>query len=362
MKSANLTVGLCYNLRSNYPRLPDEPEDASADCEEEATVEAVEAALAGVSREVVRFPYGPNLLDDFRKRPVDIVFNIAEGWRGRNRESHVPCLLEMLGIPYTGSDALTLGITMDKALCKRLAVAVGIPTAPFLEIRRLEQLNGLSLVEGCEGEACLAPTFPLPAFVKPNWEGSSKGVRYSSVVEDEGSLKERVAWCLEAYKQPVLVEKLLPGREFTVGILGNEDPKAFPVGEIHFFQATKEEALAAGEGARFKPGRELEAPAKIPSHFARQLQQVALTIYRALRCRDVGRVDFRCDEQGNPCFLEINALPGLNPEYSMLPLVAKGGGVGYEQLVRGILCSALERLGMGEGGSRDDGERPVRFR
>lgn len=329
-----LTIGLCYNLRSHYPRQPGEPEDAPADCEEEATVEAIEAALKQVCQQVIRFPYGHNLLDDLRRQPVDIVFNIAEGWRGRNRESHVPCLLEMLGIPYTGSDALTLGITMDKALCKRLAAAAGVPTAPFLEVESLEQLKGLP--------------FLLPAFVKPNWEGNSKGIRYSSVVEDERSLSERVAWCLESYQQPVLVERLLSGREFTVGILGNDNPRVFPVGEVIFFHSTKEEALAAGEPARFKPGRELEAPARIPPSLAQELQQMALTVYRALRCQDVARVDFRCDREGNPHFLEINALPGLNPEYSMLPLVAKAGGMEYDELVQGILFCALERLGVGQ--------------
>lgn len=260
------------------------------------------------------------------------MFNIAEGWRGRNRESHVPCLLEMLGIPYTGSDALTLGITMDKALCKRLAAAAGVATAPFLEIESLEQLPKSS--------------FPLPAFVKPNWEGTSKGIRYSSVVQDEKSLREAVAWCLESYRQPVLVERFLTGREFTLGILGNDRPQTFPIGEVVFFQATKEEAVAVGETARFKPGRELEVPARVSPALAEQLQEMALTLYRTLRCRDVARVDFRCDEKGMPYFLESNALPGLNPENSMLPLLAKADGMEYEDLIRGILLNALQRLGM----------------
>jgi D-alanine-D-alanine ligase len=332
MKTTDLIIGLCYNLRSAYPLRTGDPEDAPADCEDEATVEAVEAALAKSCRQVVRFPYGPNLLDDLRRQPPDIVFNIAEGWRGRNRESHLPCLLEMLGIPHTGSDALTLGITMDKALCKRLAAAAGVPTAPFLEVKSLQQLRDIP--------------FQLPAFVKPNWEGSSKGIRYSSIAEDEESLKERVAWCLESYKQPVLVEKFLGGREFTVGLLGNESPRVFPIGEIVFFHETKHSAIVAGEFNRFKPGRELQSPASIPPALSNQLQEMALAVCRAIGCRDVARADMRCDEDGDPYFLEINALPGLSPQDSMLPMVAKAGGMEYAELVEGILTSALQRLGI----------------
>lgn len=324
-----LEIGLTYNLKSDCPREMQSNEDASAEYESQETVEGIIAALEQLGHEVTPLPYNsslPRKLEDLRP---DLVFNIAEGWSGRNRESLVPALLEFYNLPYTGSDPLTLGLTLDKCLCKQVANAAGIPTAKGVLVHnpddhRLRQLE-------------------YPVFIKPNAEGSSKGIRNWSRVNGPSELREKLTWLLNNYQQPALVEEFLPGREFTIALIGNNNPCLLPVMEIlpgdrcpqdsHFVYSFE---TKSGNLERFS------CPAIIEAPLLDEIKQMALQVFRALECRDMARVDIRLDREGNPRFLEVNPLPGLSA-VSLLTLQAQAAGMSFTALIEAILSAAIER-------------------
>lgn len=329
------SVGITYNLKKDFPgdRNPgSHPPDLAAECEEESTVERLAMALSRIADQVVLLPHTSDLLQRLEDTRPDLVFNIAEGWTGRNRESLIPALLELLAIPYTGSDALSLGIALDKAVAKRVVTTSGIPTPLWFKACSRHDIEDLGMM--------------YPLFVKPVFEGSSKGIRGLSKVSNQAELAERVEWIVAEYAQPALIEDFLPGREFTVGILGNGQPHVLPIMEV--CPGNRESADAdfvycfetkSGNLERFK------IPAPIPESLANELRSIALGVFEALECRDVARVDIRLDAEGKPNFLEVNPLPGLS-SVSLLPLQAQAAGLSFDDLVERIAASAMRRYGL----------------
>jgi len=224
-----LKVGITYNLRKDFSRRENQPIDLLEEFDSEETIDAIREVLESEGHEVIKLGGDAGLIDCVRQAPVDIVFNIAEGLQGRNREAHIPALLEFLNIPYTGSDPLTLSLTLDKAMAKRILMSQNIPTPRFKKVERMEDLDGLGL--------------RYPLFVKLCYEGSSKGVRLDSKILDPQSLIEKTRELLRIYGSPLLVEEFVKGPEFTVGILGNEDPFVLGVMQIEIKGKPPEESI-----------------------------------------------------------------------------------------------------------------------
>jgi len=277
---------------------------------------------------------GRPMLERLLKHKSDLVFNIAEGWGTRSREAHVPSVLEMLGIPYTHSDPLTLALTLEKSLAKRVVSSCGIATPAHAVIDRAEQVRELSLV--------------YPLIAKPIAEGSSMGVRDCSRVSSPDELYALLGPLLTLYRQPVLVEEFCSGPEFTVGILGNGmDAEVIGSMEIVPTQGCAEEFVYSLEVKRDWRNRvTYHAPPHRSPELIKEVSACALAAYRALSCRDVGRVDVRIDRHGRPCFLEVNPLPGLNPISGDLVILARGHGISYEELIGRIVEHARLRQGL----------------
>ncbi len=328
-----LHVGITYNLKKDFSSTGNQPTDSFEEFDAEETIDAIQKVLESDGHEVIRLGGDDRLVDRLRRESIDIVFNIAEGLKGRNREAHIPALLEFLNIPYTGSDPLTLSATLDKSMAKKIVMSEGIPTPRFRKVEGIADLKGAEL------------RFPL--FVKLCYEGSSKGIRLDSKVLDPPSLEEKVRWLLENYGPPVLVEEFVGGPEFTIGVLGNENPAVLGVMQIEIRGMTQEEAIYSLEVKREWEDRvQYHCPAPVDEPLLKKIEEVALRAYRALDCRDVSRVDIRVGEDGTPYFLEINPLPGLSPVYGDLPIMARKMGWDYSRLVKTIFHYALKRYGL----------------
>lgn len=272
----------------------------------------------------------------------DFAFNMAEGLHGVSRESQIPAILEMLQIPYLGSDPLTLGICLDKSRTKEILSYYKIPTASFSVVRSMQDIENIRL--------------RFPAIVKPLHEGSSKGIYNSCVVSNPDELTNEINIILETYKQPALVEDFLPGREFTVAILGNgSDLHVLPIVEIKF------DALPPGVkpiysyeakwiwDQRETPLDVFECPAKLDETLAHEITSICTEAYRVLNCRDWSRIDVRLDAQGRPNILEVNPLPGILPkpeDNSCFPKAARAAGISYHQLINTVLDIAMRRCGI----------------
>ena len=322
-----LQIGLCYDLKSDYLAAGFAPHEV-LEFDEEDTVAEIEAALRGLGHQVERVGRGIELTRRLAAgERWDLIFNFAEGVRGRSREAQVPAVCEMFDQPYTFSDPLTCAVTLDKPLSKRLVRDAGLPTPPFAVV---------------ESEADVASVgLDPPLFVKPAAEGSSKGVTDRSRVSSPVELREACAELLRTYDQPVLVESYLPGREMTVGIVGNgEEARVIGVMEVVFRNGTDTDytALNKAEYAARVEYRLLDG-----EPLGVRAREVALGAYRALSCRDAARVDLRCDESGEPCFLEVNPLPGLHPVRSDLPLLSGLAGISYAALLDSIVDAAGRR-------------------
>ncbi len=341
-----LRVGFTFNVKRIKPSA-DGTEDSHAEYDSPTTLQAIREAIASHGHEVVDLEATQDLPIVLATTPVDIVFNIAEGWRGRNRESQVPALLELLDIPYTGSDPATLSLALDKALAKKVVRAAGVDTPAF-------QL----MVTGRERLDKQFTRWPL--MVKPVAEGSSKGVVRKSVVHTEAELREVVKEMLERYEQPALIEEFIGGREFTVGLLGERRPKVLPPMEIVFTDKSDktpvyrfEDKLEANERIKY------EVPAKLEPAQLERMRTLARTAFMALGCRDVARIDFRMDDTGRLYFLECNPLPGLTPGWSDLVLIAQGEGMDYRALIGEILSGAIRRYKERRAGrGREQEDRP----
>lgn len=326
----SLRIGLCYDLKSDYLAAGFAPHEVM-EFDEEATVAGIEEALRGLGHRVERVGRGTELARRLAAgERWDLIFNIAEGMRGRSREAQVPALCEMFDQPYTFSDPLTCAVTLDKPLAKRLMRDNGLPTPAFAIVEREEDADALPLEP--------------PLFAKPVAEGSSKGVDGRSRISSRDELRETCAALLKTFCQPVLVERYLPGREMTVGIVGNGDEaRVVGVMEVVFKDGMDGDYTDVNK-AEFE--HRVEYRLLDGDALGMRAREMALAAYRALSCRDAGRVDLRCDENGEPCFLEINPLPGLNPITSDLPILSGLAGISYAQLLGSIVDAASRRWGL----------------
>ena len=328
---AKIRVGVTYNIKKNIATFPP---DAEAEFDELTTIVAIKNALEQTGCEVELFEADETLPLKLVQNKPDIVFNIAEGMRGRGREAQVPAILNFLNIPFTGSDESAMCIAMDKALTKRLLGTYGVKTPKYKIVGPATPLVGFN--------------FHYPVIVKPNEEGSSKGISNFSIVQNVGELRQILKKNISIYKQDMLVEEYIPGREFTVGILGNgEQAHVFAPMEIIF--KTKEHSIYSYDVKKnFRNYINYECPPNISAELRRHMEHTAAKIFKALRCRDFARIDFRLSPEGELYFIEINPLPGLAPEYSDFPMLAEFSGVGHTALVRKILDVALARCGLND--------------
>jgi len=332
---ASLAFGLLFDLLGSFPRRPGDPDDIDAEFEPEATLVLLESALRALGHEPVRLGSPFDLLAQLGKGelpPIDVALNVAEGTRGRDREGWAPVLLQMAGIPALGSDALTLSATLDKSWAAALVATAGVPVVPQRSL-------------GSAGEAettALPACFPL--FVKPRWEGTAKGIRPSSRVEDRAALVREVARIVADYDQPALVEAFLPGAEYTVTVVGNAPARALPVLQ-RALDAESGIGLHAVE-RHLPPGAARpRTPGTLGGALERELVELALRAYTALECRDFARADFKLDAQGRAYFLEMNPLPTFDPSGSF-GILAELEGRAPEALVAEVLALGLARLGL----------------
>jgi len=327
-----LRVGITYNLKKDFYQSENEPVDFLEEFDAEETIDAIREALESEGHDVIKLGGDTGLFDRLKKASVDIVFNIAEGLVGRNREAHIPALLEFLNIPYTGSDPLTLSLTLDKAMAKRIVMSQNVPTPRFKKVERIDDLDGLDLC--------------YPLFVKLCYEGSSKGVRLDSKVLDSQALEEKTRGLLKTYRSPVLVEEFVNGPEFTVGIVGNDDPFVLGVMQIEIRGKPPEASIYSLEIKReWEKKVRYHCPPSIDQNLLKTIEEVAVRAYRVLECRDVSRVDIRVGADRTPYFLEVNPLPGLSPVYGDLVIMARSMGWNYSRLVKTIFHQALKRYG-----------------
>ena len=331
-------------------------DDEYAEWDSAQTIAAVEGALSALGT-VVRLEATADFPERLRAERPDIVFNMAEGLHGVNREAHVPAICEFLGVPYSGSDPFTLSLCLDKARTKETLAFHGVPTAPFAVVRTTRDLDALLAGEpvGACDAAHRIPTngarFPL--FLKPIHEGSSKGITERNLVRTERELESQTHFLLESYAQPVLVETYLPGAEFTCAVLGNGDgARVLPIVGMNF-RALPEGALPVyGFEAKWvwdRPENPLdifECPARIDESLRASIERIVLTAYRVLGCRDWSRIDVRLDAAGVPNVVEVNPLPGILPDpedNSCFPKAARAAGIGYDELIQRCLLLAAER-------------------
>jgi len=344
-------VAVLANIKDDKIAKPEGvPPDAFADFDHIETIDSIRAALETDGHQTVFIHADTDLPYSLRDEKPDICFNIAEGLGGDAREAQIPALLEMLQIPYTGSRVLANGISLDKTLTKRIWRDRRLPVASFQEFSI--------------GDEPLRSDLEFPLFVKPAREGTGMGVDMNAIVNNEKELRERADYIINTYQQPALVETFLPGREFTVGILGRSDAKIysrhpewyekdgfhrFPILELDMTRSVtpmvySQEAKSKDVGEEGAPG--YFCPATIEPELEKKLKYYALRAHIILNALDISRTDVRLDAQGNPRVMEINTLPGLTPEYSDLCLQSKAEGIRYEDLILEILYLGASRWGM----------------
>ncbi len=328
-----MKIGLTYDLKKVY-LAAGLSEEQAAEFDSEDTISAIADAVAQMGHTPVMIGNVNALVKQLAcNQRWDLVFNIAEGLQGRNRESQVPAILEAFQIPYTFSDPLTLSVSLDKAITKRLVASAGVATAKFATVTNMEQLHSVMDQE--------ALTYPL--FVKPAYEGTGKGILSNAMVRDYQQLQQTVSLVLAHCCQPVLVEEYLPGRELTVGIIGT-GPAARVLGvlEIKLNPEATDDFYSYHNKKYYRDFVRYELvrdPAAIE-----QAGAIAMAAYQVLQCRDVARVDLREDRHGQLHFMEINPLPGLNPVDSDLPIMCGQLGLSYLDLIKGIVRSAQKRM------------------
>jgi len=327
-----MRIGLSYDLKEAIPTGQDDPGDALEEYDSRETIEIIAAALEAKGHAVIRLSGGTEFMDNIRQTKVDIVFNIAEG-RGnyRSREAQVPSVLEMLDIPYTGSDPQCLAICLDKPVTKKLVAAVGVSTPQWRVITDNETLSRTSWAE-----------FPFPAIIKPAYEGSSKGIRLDSIVNNPEQAAVAVSRLLAYYHQPVMVEEFIVGDEVTVGILGNSPPKVLGLMRILPRQNKAPFVYSVEVKRDWETLVDYECPARFEDKVRDKILAYSLNVFKALGCRDFARLDFRISQDGEPYFLEINPLPGLGT-YSDLVIMAIKLGWTHASLIGAVFDAALER-------------------
>jgi D-alanine-D-alanine ligase len=322
-----MRIGMTYDLRDDY--LADGfSEKETAEFDRSSTIDSIEDAIKKMGHEPVRIGNVRSLVDRLAAgNRWDLVFNIAEGLYGFGRESQVPALLDAYQIPYVFSDPLVLALTLHKGMTKHVIRDVGLPTPDFTVISSEED--------------ALAVDLPYPLFAKPVAEGTGKGVTPASKISDPSMLQATCKKLLTEFQQPVLVETFLPGREFTVGIVGNGN-RTRSIGAIEVILLDhSEQDVYSYHNKEFC--EELVKYRKVDDPEAQRAMEIAVASFKALGCRDAGRVDLRSDTHGIPNFIEINPLAGLHPEHSDLCIIATHHGMSYQELLTEIVDSALQR-------------------
>lgn len=324
-----MIVGLTYDLRSVY-LAQGYSECAVAELDAEETVESLAQALASHGHCVVRIGTAKELCARLcAGERWDIVYNIGEGMHGRAREAQIPCILDAFRIPYTCSDALVCAVTLDKALTKRIVRDAGVSTPQFALVHTREDAHACAL--------------RYPLFVKPVAEGTGKGITTDSLVATSDRLADICTQIYHEYGQAALVEEYLPGREFTVGIIGTGN-NARVIGTMEIAMRDKDTEPVYSYDIKEEYALHCVYSTPPMDTVRAAVEECAYRAYRALECRDVGRVDIRLDAQGTPHFMEINVLPGMHPVDSDLPMIATRAGISYSELVGMILASAVARL------------------
>jgi D-alanine-D-alanine ligase len=345
-------VAVIANVKGKTSSLAEGPEDAGAEYDKEETIQSICNAISSDGHNTIFIPADINLPFALKEAVPDICFNIAEGMGGDGREAHAPAIFEMLHIPYTASRVTANAIALDKTLTKRIWRDNGLPIAPFQEFSSADEQ--------------IDPGLRYPMFVKPAREGTGMGMGLASVVHNATELRARIQWVISKYNQPALVEEYLPGREFTVGILGRpgcnrfvRHPELYRADGFHRMPPLEVESAKSvtpgvyGISAKqVYPGEagypEFLCPAPISEEFSHTLQELAVKAHRAIGALDVSRVDFRCDAEGNPYLLEINSLPGLTPDFSDLCVIAHAENISYRDLILEILYLGASRWGLVE--------------
>jgi len=330
-----MKVALTYNLKEEDRT---KPADYFSEFDSPETIEAISLALNKKGHTVC--PVNINredVISYFRKNRFDIVFNIAEGRVGKFRESEVPAILDYLGIPYTGSNTFSLALALNKTLTKKILLAENIPTPRFQLFTK--------------GEQDIDSRLRFPLIVKPNCEGSAKGINSSNVVKDRAALLEKIKELRQVYRQEVLVEEFIEGKELTVGILENGVATILPILEIDFSNCQKSgEYFYSWRMKEYQGNAELGlvpnfyCPARLDKESEAKVKEIALKTHRAVGCFDVSRTDIRLTPDNIPYVLEINPLPGLNPRESNFPIMAYAAGMKYEDIIDSILTNAYQRI------------------
>lgn len=337
-----MRIGLTYDLRDEYLAMG-YSEEETAEFDRISTVESIEGALRQLGHRTDRIGHAR----DLAARLVagdrwDLVFNIAEGLAGIGREAQVPAMLDVYGIPYTFSDPLVMALTLHKGMTKRVLRDGGLPTPAFAEVAAAEDLDGLHL--------------PFPLFAKPLAEGTGKGIDGGSVLRTQAELRARCLDLLERFRQPVLVETYLPGREFTVGITGTgEAARVVGTLEVVLLDEAENGAYTYVNKEYCEELVEYRHVTAAGDPVVARSEEICLGAWRLLGCRDGGRLDVRCDEAGRPQLMEINPLAGMHPEHSDLPMIATAEGMPYVELVRRIVDSAAERIGAAQPAGKGPG-------
>jgi D-alanine-D-alanine ligase len=326
-----MRIGLTYDLRQDY-LAAGYSEEETAEFDRPDTIEAIASALTELGHEAIRIGNVRQLVPQLAAgQRWDLVFNICEGLHGRAREAQVPALLDAYEIPYTFSDPLITALSLDKGLTKTVVRAAGIPTPDFAVVERIEDVDGVAL--------------PFPVFAKPIAEGTGKGIDPRSKIVSREALHTVCRDLLKRFRQPVLVEQYLPGREFTTGIWGT-GAQAAVVGtmEIVLLSTAEPDVYSYTNKERSEELVEYHLVRGANDDQVRETERICLMAWRALGCRDAGRIDVRCDGQGRPCFLEVNPLAGLHPAHSDLPILCTKLGISYRTLVQRIIESASQRV------------------
>lgn len=304
------------------------------------TIELIKHGIETTGHEYFFVEADENFAENIKLAKPDLVFNRAEGLRGDSRESHVPAILEMLKIPYVGSNVLTTAICLNKAWTKKVLMYHGISTPKFYVCKNVNDAKEI--------------TAGFPYLLKPNEEGSSIGINEDNLVYSKEQLNTKIGKMINEYNQPILVEQFIEGREFSTGLLGRaeQDPEVLAILEIDF---SKFPEVCGVFGQRAKTVLDsldhYVCPAKIPEKLKKTIEQVSLEIWYALDTKDFARIDFRMNKEGQVFFLEVNPLPGMDfdikeNDLSFYPHMAMCTGYSYDKLVHRLLESACSRYGL----------------
>ncbi len=330
-----MRVGITYNLKDELPFNVSLDSEFFEEFDTRETVEAISAILVKKGHEVVKLGARVDIVERIKKEKIRFVFNLAEGYSGRNRESHIPCILEMLNVPYSGSDPLSLGLSLDKTLSKKIAQLAGIPTPSYRVVKIGQDLKDV--------DAGLA----YPLITKPSWEGSSKGIYNSSKVSNKTELEKNILFLFEKYPdQPVLVEEYIQGREVTAGIIGNTTPRLLGLMEIVNRNNTDDFFYSLEVKRNWRKLVDYKTDSNIIKILEGQLCDYAMAAFKEFGCRDIARIDFKISWDNKIFFLEINPLPGLSPEYSDLVIMTQKLGIAYKDFISEILHQGLSRYNL----------------